>query len=68
MASCKSDGIIRVVFGGPISPSIHFAGTLKKNEVGHSFALNFKQIHNQLQEELEKMIETQIINYAFRSV
>lgn len=29
MASCKSDGIIGVVFGGSVPPSIHFAGTLK---------------------------------------
>lgn len=29
MASCKSDGIIGIVLGGSISPTIHFAGTLK---------------------------------------
>lgn len=54
MRPCETNGVVRVVFGGPKLPSIHLAGTLKYKEASSLFSLKpEEQAYDHYQEELE---------------
>lgn len=54
MRPCETNGVVRVVFGGPVLPSIHLAGTLKCKYVSSLFSLRpEEQTYDHYQEELD---------------